>query len=184
MELVVFQSQGVFETKNLRAADLRSKDLEEIRSSYGFPPSAQIRFPARGERVDWVSPGWLNFYQYPFEKLGVRFPFSELVKGFIARAQISPCQIMPQAWRLLRSLEYLIEKHNLQYSAEDLSFTYDLRTSGRGRFTLVTKAGADPIILGINSANDRGWITKFFFVEKASLGEHAQSFPDRLRVVG
>ncbi|CAH9112383.1 unnamed protein product [Cuscuta europaea] len=126
MEQPIFKSQGVLETKNLKAGDLQTKDKEEIESAYCFPPSARIRYPQRGERPDWIFPGWVCFYQYPFEKLGVRFPLSELIKGFITVTQVSPCHIMMQTWRLLRSLVFLIEKNGLHFSAEDLGFTYDL----------------------------------------------------------
>ncbi|CAH9104573.1 unnamed protein product, partial [Cuscuta europaea] len=184
MATTVFLSQGVFETRNLKAADLRVKDKEEIEPSYGFPVNARVRYPQRGERVDWTCPSWINFYQYPFEKLGLRFPFSALVSGFISLAKLSPCQIMPQTWRLLRSMEFLIEKNGLSFASEDLGFSYDLRTSGKGRFILTLKPGTKPLVLGISNANDRGWLTRFFFVERSSLSGSGDYLPDRLRVAG
>ncbi|CAH9084038.1 unnamed protein product [Cuscuta europaea] len=91
---------------------------------------------------------------------------------------------MPQTWRLIRSLEVLIEKYGLKFSAHDLGYTYDLRTSGKGRFILIVKSGRDPLILGISNANDRGWMTKFFFVERSSLGESGGFLTDNWRTAG
>ncbi|CAH9110114.1 unnamed protein product [Cuscuta epithymum] len=91
---------------------------------------------------------------------------------------------MPQTWRILRSLEFLMEKETLSYSVDDLGFTYDLRNSGKGRFILTAKTGMEPLILGVDGANDRGWLSKFFYVERSSLGEVGDLLPDRLRTTG
>ncbi|CAH9093937.1 unnamed protein product [Cuscuta europaea] len=135
--------------------------------------------------------GWIGHARVEFpssnthsKKLGVQYPFSELVSGFLALPQVSPCQVMPQTWRLLRSLEVLIEKNGLKFTSRDLVLTYDLRTSGKSRFILTLKTGRNPLILGISNANDRGWMEKFFFVERASLGEHGNGLMDSLRISG
>ncbi|CAH9114366.1 unnamed protein product [Cuscuta europaea] len=91
---------------------------------------------------------------------------------------------MPPTWRLIRSLEVLIEKNGSKFSADDLGFTYDLRTSGKGIFMVIVKPGREPLVLGISNANDRGWMTKFFFVEKSSLGEHEDFLVDKWRTAG
>ncbi|CAH9120093.1 unnamed protein product [Cuscuta europaea] len=106
---------------------------------------------------------------YPF-KIGMKFPFSSLARDFLAFVKVSPSQIMPQVWRVLRGLEVLSEKHSIPFTFEDLGFTYDLRSSGAGRFTLAVKDAREALILRADKANDRGWMSLFFFVQKDSLG--------------
>ncbi|CAH9071283.1 unnamed protein product [Cuscuta europaea] len=106
---------------------------------------------------------------YPF-KIGMKFPFSPLARDFLAFVKVFPSQIMPQVWRVLRGLEVLSEKHSIPFTFEDLGFTYDLHSSGAGRFTLAIKDAREALILMADKANDRGWMSLFFFVRKDSLG--------------
>ncbi|CAH9061791.1 unnamed protein product, partial [Cuscuta europaea] len=116
---------------------------------------------------------------YPF-KIGMKFPFSSLVRDFLAFVKVSPSQVMPQVWRVLRGLEVLSEKHSIPFSFEDLGFTYDLRSSGAGRFTLAVKDAREALILRADKANDRGWMSQFFFVQKDSLSSEGAFLEESL----
>ncbi|CAH9090914.1 unnamed protein product [Cuscuta europaea] len=110
----------------------------------------------------------------------MKFPFSRLVRDFLAFVGVSPSQIMPQVWRVLRALEVLSEKHSLVLDFEDLGFTYDLRSSGADRFTLAVKEGKEALIHKVDKANDRGWMNLYFFVNKESLGSDGSFLEENL----
>ncbi|CAH9112749.1 unnamed protein product [Cuscuta europaea] len=174
-----FIPQHILDPKNSKQAKLSEYHVDFIRSSIGFPHDAVIRFPATNERIDWFCDGWVNFLMYPF-KIGMKFPFSRLVRDFLAFVRVSPSQIMPQVWRVLRALEVLSEKHSLALDFEDLGFTYDLRSSGAGRFTLAVKEGKEALIHKVDKANDRGWMNLYFFVNKESLGADGSFLEENL----
>ncbi|CAH9082811.1 unnamed protein product [Cuscuta europaea] len=174
-----FIPQHILDPKNAKQAKLSENHIEAIKNGSGFPAHASIRFPAANERVDWHCDGWVNFFMYPF-KIGMKFPFSSLVRDFLAFVKVSPSQVMPQVWRVLRGLEVLSEKHSIPFSFEDLGFTYDLRSSGAGRFTLAVKDAREALILRADKANDRGWMSQFFFVQKDSLGSEGAFLEESL----
>ncbi|CAH9050625.1 unnamed protein product [Cuscuta epithymum] len=88
---------------------------------------------------------------------------------------------MPQVWRILRALDVLSEKYVIPFEFEDLGFTYELRTSGPGRFTLGLKEKKARLIHKVDKANDRGWMGMYFFVLKNSLGNEGSFLEDNLR---
>ncbi|CAH9112309.1 unnamed protein product [Cuscuta epithymum] len=77
--------------------------------------------------------------------------------------------MMPQTWRILKDNEVLSEKFNIPFEALDIGYTYDLRTSRIGRYTLTAKDNREAIVSCVDKVNDRGWQTKFFFVQRSSL---------------
>ncbi|CAH9123261.1 unnamed protein product [Cuscuta epithymum] len=174
-----FVPQHILEPKSAKQAKLTEEQVELIQTSAGFPPTATIRFPAANERMDWFCPGWVNFLYYPF-KIGMKFPFSPLTRGFLEFVNLSPSQIMPQVWRILRALEVVSEKYGIPFEFEDLGFTYELRTSGPGRFTLAMKDRKPRLIHKVDKANDRGWMHWYFFVLKDSLGSEGSFLEDNL----
>ncbi|CAH9139235.1 unnamed protein product [Cuscuta epithymum] len=174
-----FIPQFILEPKSAKQAKLTEEQVELIQTSAGFPPNAVIRFPAANERMDWFCPGWVNFLYYPF-KIGMKFPFSPLTRGFLEFVNLSPSQIMPQVWRILRALEVVREKYDIPFEFEDLGFTYELRTSGPGRFTVAMKDKKPRLIHKVDKANDRGWMHWYFFVLKDSLGSEGSFLEDNL----
>ena len=73
---------------------------------YKIPPCVEIRVPTAHERVDWVVPGWVAIYELML-KDGMRFPISKLIRDVCDQYEIAPSQLMPNAWRVLMSLESL-----------------------------------------------------------------------------
>ena len=66
----------------------------------------EIRVPTTHERVDWVVPSKVTVYELML-KDGMRFPISRLIRDVYDHYEIAPSQLMPNAWRVLMSLESL-----------------------------------------------------------------------------
>ena len=73
---------------------------------FGIPLSVEIRVSIAYELVDWVMPGWVAIYELML-KDGMRFPIPRLIRDVCDHYKIAPSQLMPNAWRVLMSLESL-----------------------------------------------------------------------------
>lgn len=56
------------------------------------------------------------------------------------------------------------------FDLADLLYTYDLKMKDCNRYTLVMKKNMTNLASGLG-VNDRGWQSRFVFVNKESLGE-------------
>lgn len=99
----------------------------------------------------------------------LRFPFTPLAKSFIEVLNLSPGQLMPHIWRIFTAVNRITVDWGRSFDLADLIYTYDLKMKDYNRHTLVTKKGMTNLAIGL-SVNDRGWQSRFIFVNKESLG--------------
>ena len=93
---------------------------------YRIPLSVEIRVPTTHEIVDWVVPGWVAIYELML-KDGMRFPILRLIQDVCDHYEIAPSQLMPNAWRVLMSLESLGIRHGVECKIRDVLFSYYLK---------------------------------------------------------
>ncbi len=161
-------SAGVLLSKDSKACTLTDVELSEVLKVAGFPETVEVILPEAGDRADLPRSGWISFYAYPF-RVGHAFPFSLLVQSVLRHFNLSPGQLMPHSWRVLRVLDEAMLKHDLSFDFVDLMHSFFLNPSGSGRFVLQLKPQRPALALGLK-ASDRGWNHKFFFVRIDSLG--------------
>ncbi|KAL5543291.1 hypothetical protein UlMin_011001 [Ulmus minor] len=149
--------------KNPRSS-VATEDIRLWRYMYGIPPSVEIRVPTAHERVDWVVPGWVAIYELMM-KDGMRFPIPRLLRDVYDHYEIAPSQLMPNAWRVLMSLESLSVRNGVDCELGEVLFSYYLKEhdKDKGRFKLIAGVGRAPIITYLRT-NDRGWKDRFIFV--------------------
>ena len=82
------------------------EDISLWRYMYRIPQSVEVRVPFPHKRVDWVVPGWVAVYELMLRD-GMRFPIPRLIRDVCDHYEIAPSQLMPNAWRVLMSLESL-----------------------------------------------------------------------------
>ena len=148
-----------------------------------FQENTQVIIPDESIGADWHKEGWICFYYYPFE-LGVRFPFSELVKNTLTDLHVSPGQLMPSAWRVLACLDAVESKHGLGINVEVLKRNYFIKKFNGCRFGLSSRKKDDPLIFNLDIVNDRGWKNDFFFVAKDTLPGSTDFLLDRWHADG
>lgn len=112
---------------------------------------------------------YVVFYEYPFV-IGLSFPFTPLARSFIEVLNLSPGQSMPQIWRIFFVVQRVTSDWRRPFNLADLMYTYDLKMKECNRYTLGTKKGMSNLGVGLG-VNDRGWQSRFVFVNKDSLGE-------------
>ena len=72
---------------------------------------------------------------------------------------------MPNAWRVLMSLESLSVRHGVDYELGEVLFSYYLKEhdKDKGRFKLIARVGRAPIVTCLRT-NDHAWKDRFIFV--------------------
>lgn len=147
---------------------LTQADLHRILKVGGFPESTVARLPSPADRADSFKEGWICFFEYPF-RIGHSFPFSRLVQDFLVSLELAPCQVMPHTWRLLQTIDEVSSSKGIDFSFDALWRSYYLSTRGSCRFQLRPRRGKGSLVFNLD-VNDRGWRSRFFFVERESLG--------------
>ena len=86
------------------SSSFKEFDMLKLRYKYQISSSMEIRTPLPHEHVDWNVQGWWSFYEFAFEA-GFRFPMPKLVREVVSHFKIALSQMIPNAWRILMSLE-------------------------------------------------------------------------------
>ncbi|KAL5574014.1 hypothetical protein UlMin_023611 [Ulmus minor] len=95
----------------------------------------------------------------------MRFPIPKLIRDVCDHYEISPSQLMPNAWRVLMSLESISIRHGVECEIGEVLFSYYLKEhdKDKGRYKMIARVGRAPIITCLRT-NDRGWKDRFLFV--------------------
>ncbi|KAJ0456486.1 hypothetical protein HanRHA438_Chr15g0713911 [Helianthus annuus] len=75
---------------------------------------------------------------------------------------------MPMIWRVLYTLERIIEQEGIDIGMAELAEMYDLTTFGSHRYLFKRKAGEDHPVLKVTK-NDTNWKRRFFFVRRDTI---------------
>ena len=69
----------------------------------------------------------------------MRFPIPKLIRDVCDYYEIAPSQLMPNAWRVLMSLESLIIRHGVECEIGEVLFSYYLKEhdKGKGRYKII-----------------------------------------------
>ena len=104
-------------------------------------------------------------YELPF-KDGMRLPIPKLVRDILDHYEVAPSQLMPNAWRILMSLEVLSVQHGVEWDVRDVLYSYYLKEhdTEKGRYQLIARIGRVPIITCLRT-NDHFWKDRYFFVK-------------------
>ncbi|KAM0047190.1 hypothetical protein Hdeb2414_s0009g00325531 [Helianthus debilis subsp. tardiflorus] len=123
-------------------------------------------------KSDCVSDAWITFPASLFQ-IGFTYPFPFLTQSFFTHIGLCYVQAMPMVWRVLYTLENIIEQVGIDIGLSELSQLYNLVSHGSHRFLFKHKPGqAHPILK--TTKNETNWKNQFFFVRKDSIlnGNH------------
>lgn len=79
---------------------LNDEDVVRIAELYNVPPQYEVVCPSPGDRTCNWDPEDLFIYEDAF-KSGLRFPLNDFIPRLLAEARINPCQLVPNAWRII-----------------------------------------------------------------------------------
>ncbi|KAJ0637333.1 hypothetical protein HanOQP8_Chr17g0672581 [Helianthus annuus] len=121
------KSQGV--TKNPSLEFCRFTDPEINRIRHCFPAGTVFRAFDSSMKSDCVSDAWTSFPATPF-LIGFSCPFPAFTQSFFTLTGMCYIQAMPMMWRVLYTLENIIEQEGVEIGMSELSQLYNLVSHG------------------------------------------------------
>ncbi|KAJ0800719.1 hypothetical protein HanPI659440_Chr03g0106821 [Helianthus annuus] len=163
-------SQGL--TKNPSMELCRFTDSEVDKLRHCFPDGTIFRPFDSSMKSDFLSEVWITFPAAPFQ-IGFIYPFPALTQSFFTLIGLCYIQVMPMVWRVLYTLEHIIENEGIDIGLSELIRLYNLVSHGSHRFLLKHKHQKPHPLLKVTK-NDSNWRNQFFFVRRDSIpnGNH------------
>ncbi|MFS8004477.1 hypothetical protein Hanom_Chr13g01226311 [Helianthus anomalus] len=119
-----------------------------------------------------VSDVWVTFLVATFQ-IGFTYPFPTLTQGLFTLIGLRYIQAMPMVWRVLYTLDHILEQEGIDIGLSELSRLYNLVSHGSHRYLFKSKPQQPHPILK-TTKNDTNWRNQFFFVRRDSIpnGSH------------
>ncbi|KAF5809663.1 hypothetical protein HanXRQr2_Chr04g0159881 [Helianthus annuus] len=159
------KGQGIIKDSSTERCCYTDAHIDRIR--HCFPADAIFKSFTPTALSDFVSNTWVAFPVTPFT-IGYTYPFPAFTQSFFSLTGISYIQAMPMIWRVLYTLERIIEQEGIDLGMTELAEMYDLTTFGSCRYLFKRKAGEDHPILKVTK-NDTNWKRRFFFVRRDTI---------------
>lgn len=105
-----------------------NEDIESLKSNGDFPFDATFKSFDALDQLDFISPTWIFFLEYPFS-LGLMYPFSGIISKFFKVTQFSYIQAMVGIWMILFWIDHLNHAIDLDIGLSNLCHVYDLQPS-------------------------------------------------------
>ncbi|KAF5818085.1 hypothetical protein HanXRQr2_Chr02g0060701 [Helianthus annuus] len=125
------KSQGL--TKNLSMELCRFTDPEIDHLRHRFPDGTIFRPFDSSMKSDYQSEVWVTFHAAPFQ-IGFIYPFPAFTQSFFTLTGMCYIQVMPMLWRVLYTLEHIIENEGIDIGLSELSHMYNLVSHESHRF--------------------------------------------------
>ena len=107
--------------------------MKNFRTKCNIPPNVGVRYAAQGEWFDDRKTGEVVIPMIAFIEGGITIPMGILTKNFLRFFRLSPTRCAPNMFRVLRSIEVLNERMNLNLTHHDVNWIYNLNNiKGQG----------------------------------------------------
>ena len=111
------------------------KGMRSFRAKYKIPSTVGMRYAAQGE---WVGNRRIEEVVIPmiaFIEGGMTIPMGPITRSYLRFFRLSPTQCAPNMFRVLRSIEALNERMNLNLTHHDVNWVYNLHNlKGQGYY--------------------------------------------------
>ncbi|KAJ0618296.1 hypothetical protein HanLR1_Chr02g0049321 [Helianthus annuus] len=160
-----FKSQEIITNSAKERCIFTDPQIDRIRCC--FPANTVFKAYDPSALSDHTSDSWVAFPVTPFA-IGYKYPFPAFTQAFFSLTGISYIQAMPMIWRVLYTLERIIEQEGIDLGMAELGELYDLTTSGSHRYLFKRRPGEEHPIFKATK-NDTNWKRRFFFVRRDTI---------------
>ena len=109
--------------------------MRSFRSKYNILPHVGVRYAAQGEWFDKRKTNEVVIPMIAFIEGGMTIPMGTITRNYLRYFRLSPTQCAPNMFRVLRSIEALNERMNLNLTHHDVSWIYNLKhLKGQGYY--------------------------------------------------
>ncbi|KAJ0892715.1 hypothetical protein HanPSC8_Chr09g0369261 [Helianthus annuus] len=159
------KGQGIIKDSPSKRCCFTDPQIDKIR--HCFPANTLFKSFSPTALSDYISETWVAFPVTPF-MIGYSYPFPQFTESFFSLTGICYIQAMPMIWRVLYTLERIIEQEGIDLGMAELAEMYDLTTFGSHRYLFKRKAGEEHPVLKVTK-NDMNWKRRFFFVRRDTI---------------
>ncbi|MFS7906314.1 hypothetical protein Hanom_Chr01g00057821 [Helianthus anomalus] len=159
------KSQGLTQNPSMELCRFTNPDIDRLRPC--FPDDTIFRPFDYSTKSDCASDRWITFPATPF-LIGFTYPFRALTQGFFTLTGLCYMQAMPMVWRILYTLEHIVEQEGIDIGMSELSQLYNLVSHGLHRYLFKSKPDQPHPILKATK-NDTNWRNQFFSVRRDSV---------------
>ena len=111
------------------------EDRERFKAKYRIPPIVGMRYATQGEWIDDRKTGEVVIPMIAFIEEGMTIPMGNITRNYLRFFRLSSTQCAPNMSRVLRSIEVLNERMNLNLTHHDVNWVYNLyRLTGQGYY--------------------------------------------------
>ena len=111
------------------------ESMRNFRSKYRIPSKMGMRYAAQGEWADVRKTGEVVIPMIAFIEGGMTIPMGKITRSYLRFFRLSPTQCAPNMFRVLRSIETLNERMDLNLTHHDVNWVYNLHhLKGQGYY--------------------------------------------------
>ena len=103
------------------------KGMRSFRAKNRIPPTVGMRYAAQGEWVSDRKTGEVVIPMIAFIEGGMTIPMGTITRNYLRFFRLSPTQYASNMFRVLRSIEALNERMNLNLTHHDVNWVYNLQ---------------------------------------------------------
>ena len=144
---------------------MKEKHLNGFRKIFQFPKGTSVRLPCLGEKACNFAHREVCFYEVDF-LCGLHFPVHPFIMQLLNEFQITPVQLIPNAWRMIISCMsiWMSACDGEMITLNEFLFLYRLKTfTHYGYFELLPWDRKSRIVRGFPSSF-WDWKSRYFFI--------------------
>ena len=109
--------------------------MRNFKSKYNIPPHVGVTYAAQGEWLDERKTNEVVIPMIAFIEGGMTIPMGTITRNYLRFFRLSPTQCASNMFRVLRSIEVLNERMNLNLTHHDVDWIYNLQhLKGQGYY--------------------------------------------------
>ncbi|KAJ0485524.1 hypothetical protein HanHA89_Chr14g0569291 [Helianthus annuus] len=159
------KSQNLLKEPSFELCRFTDPEIDQLHPC--FPGGTIFRPFDSSLRSNCESNVWLCFPIAPFQ-IGYTYPFLAFTQSFFTLIGLCYSQGMPMLWRVLYTLEQIINKEGLSFGLTELPHIYNLVSHGSHQFLFKAKPQHRLPLLK-TTKNETNWKNQFFFVRRDSI---------------
>ncbi|XXG45611.1 hypothetical protein AAC387_Pa02g0652 [Persea americana] len=102
-----------------------------FRETYKIPANVEVRPDGPDDGISY-SNGWMPFWLVSVVEGGIRFPLHPLLRDCLREWELSPCQLLPNGYKIIMGVVRLNEILAINLGVPDIEEAYDLCKSAEG----------------------------------------------------
>ncbi|MFS7947912.1 hypothetical protein Hanom_Chr06g00553721 [Helianthus anomalus] len=164
-----FRSQDLLKNPSMELCRFTDPEIDQIH--HCFPEGTIFKAFDSSMKSDCKSDTWVSFPAAPFQ-IGFPYPFPAFTQSFFTLTGLCYIQAMPMLWRVLYTLDQIINNEGIDLGLTELNHLYNLVSHGF-RFLFKAKLQHPHPLLKVTK-NDTNWGNQLFFVRRDSIpnGNH------------